>query len=100
MAIVNLQRTGAAIKALLDNLAIGVVNGENVADKVDTTDSRLSDARTPTAHTHATSEITGLDSALSSKLESVPNATSTTVGGFKARLAGTDLFITDNGDNP
>lgn len=32
-----------------------------------TTDSRLADARTPTAHTQATSTITGLDTALSGK---------------------------------
>jgi hypothetical protein len=30
-------------------------------------DSRLSDARTPSAHTHATSEVTGLDASLSAK---------------------------------
>lgn len=32
-----------------------------------TADSRLSDARTPTAHAHPTSDVTGLDAALSGK---------------------------------
>ncbi|MES5383829.1 hypothetical protein ABVN64_29990 [Mycolicibacterium conceptionense] len=31
-------------------------------------DSRLSDARTPTAHTHTTANVTGLDTALAGKI--------------------------------
>lgn len=31
-------------------------------------DSRLSDARTPTAHTHSTANVTGLDTALAGKI--------------------------------
>ena len=42
--------------------------GEVTGTAVITTDARLSDARTPTAHSHATSEVTGLDTALSGKL--------------------------------
>ena len=37
--------------------------------KVSEGDSRLTNARTPTAHTHPTSEITGLDAALASKVD-------------------------------
>lgn len=40
----------------------------NTADLVLTTDPRLSNARTPTTHTHTTDQVTGLDSALSSKV--------------------------------
>jgi len=34
---------------------------------VETTDSRLNDARTPLAHTHTQSDVTGLDTALAGK---------------------------------
>ena len=37
------------------------------AGKVSTTDSRLSDARTPTAHGHAINDVTGLQTALDGK---------------------------------
>ena len=37
------------------------------AGKVSTTDSRLSDARTPTSHGHAISDVTGLQTALDGK---------------------------------
>ena len=40
----------------------------NTANLVLTDDSRLSDARTPTAHTHPQSDVTGLTSALSAKV--------------------------------
>lgn len=40
-----------------------------LAGKVGTSDSRLSDARTPTAHTHSQSDVTGLSAALSSKVD-------------------------------
>lgn len=42
-----------------------------LASKVATTDPRLSDARTPLAHTHAQSEVTGLVTALAGKASSV-----------------------------
>ena len=50
------------------------------AGKVATTDPRLSDARTPTAHSHAISEVTGLSSALDGKQASGSYAT--LVGGL------------------
>ena len=57
------------------NTAIGEVV-DAVNDKVDNDDPRLSDARTPTAHTHAISDVTGLQTALDGKV-----ANSLTVAG-------------------
>jgi hypothetical protein len=42
-------------------------DNQDLSALVNTNDSRLSDARTPTTHGHATSEVTGLDTALSGK---------------------------------
>jgi hypothetical protein len=47
-----------------------------------TTDSRLSDARTPTAHTHAESEITGLVSDLAGKAPTVHTHTKSQITDF------------------
>jgi hypothetical protein len=41
-----------------------------LSGKVDTSDSRLSDARTPTTHGHSQSDVTGLVSALAAKVDS------------------------------
>lgn len=41
-----------------------------LSGKVDTSDSRLSDARTPTTHEHSQSDVTGLVSALAGKVDS------------------------------
>lgn len=43
-------------------------NGSTTGDYVPPTDSRLSDARTPTAHTHGQGDVTGLPAALDAKL--------------------------------
>ena len=40
-------------------------------------DTRLSDSRTPTAHTHATADITGLDTALQSGMTAITGINST-----------------------
>ncbi|XZE20847.1 phage head spike fiber domain-containing protein [Pirellulaceae bacterium SH449] len=45
-----------------------------LAGKVDTTDPRLSDARTPLTHGHAISDVSGLSSALSGKLDTTDPA--------------------------
>jgi len=44
------------------------------------------------------SKLAGVDAGANNY--TLPNADTTTVGGIKTRLAGTDLFITDNGTNP
>jgi len=46
-----------------------------VVTHVSNTDPKLTDSRTPTAHNHATSEITGLDTALSNKSDTSHNHT-------------------------
>jgi len=43
-----------------------------LAGKVDTTDPRLSDARTPTAHVHSQSDVTGLTADLAAKATAKP----------------------------
>lgn len=47
----DVSHEGSTVKASLDTI------NANLANKVDTTDSRLSDARTPTAHNQASSTI-------------------------------------------
>lgn len=42
--------------------------GDRISTKVDTTDPRLSDARTPKAHTHTIANVTSLQSALDGKV--------------------------------
>jgi hypothetical protein len=48
--------------------ATGIVPSAITGTAVITTDSRLSDARTPVAHTHAIADTTGLQAALDSKM--------------------------------
>lgn len=43
--------------------------GTALSTKVETTDGRLSDARTPTAHVHTESDVTGLTLALAAKVD-------------------------------
>lgn len=49
------------------------------------------------SHVHDTSQVTGLDAALSGK--AALRATSTIDGGVRARLAGSTLYITNNGSD-
>lgn len=48
-------------------LADSAVQPAALEDYVETDDPRLSDARTPTAHTHEQSDVTGLGAALAAK---------------------------------
>ncbi|MCL7931676.1 hypothetical protein [Halomonas llamarensis] len=70
--------------------------GNATADEVvKGSDTRLADARTPTAHNHSATQITSgtLNGAR------LPNATSSSLGGIKVRLNGTTAYITSNGSN-
>ena len=58
-----------------------------VAGKVDDTDPRLSDARTPTAHTHAQSDVTGLAAALGDKAAAVHTHVPSDVTGLDGAIA-------------
>jgi hypothetical protein len=57
-------------------------------------DARLSDARTPTAHTHPISDITGLQTALDGKAASVHTHTIDNVTGLQTALDGKEPSIT------
>lgn len=69
----------AAIGAGTSSLTIGTTSGTakagdyepDLSGYVDTNDARLSDARTPTAHAHAQSDVTGLSTALAGKVDGV-----------------------------
>jgi hypothetical protein len=61
---VTVAVTGLGTAAALDVAPSGNASATQV---VKGNDSRLSDARTPSAHGHATSEVTGLDAALAGK---------------------------------
>lgn len=50
------------------NKAADAASARTLLGAVASDDSRLSNARTPTAHTHTTAQVTGLDSALSARL--------------------------------
>lgn len=65
---------------------IGVTLGTGADTACAGNDSRLSDARTPTAHTHAQSEIAGLVAALAAKLD----ASGYTAGDVLAKLITVD----------
>ena len=56
-------------------------------------DARLSDARTPTAHTHPISDITGLQTALDGKAASVHTHTIDNVTGLQTALDGKEPTI-------
>ncbi|MDY0191661.1 MAG: hypothetical protein RBR22_13120 [Desulfuromonas sp.] len=51
--------------------------------------------KAPSVHTHATSQVTGLDTALAGK--AALRATSSVDGGVRMRLVGTTLYITNDG---
>jgi len=80
---------------------------DSLIKKVNTTDTRLTDARTPTAHAHPQSDVTGLSSALSAKSDTSHTHTSAKiidwVSAWNARFAaqsttglaeGTNLYHT------
>ncbi|MFV8136427.1 hypothetical protein A5731_00315 [Mycolicibacterium conceptionense] len=50
------------------NRSLAVAYGSTAGTACQGNDSRLSDARTPTAHTHTTANVTGLDAALAGKI--------------------------------
>ena len=56
----------------------------------------------PETHGHAISDVTDLQTELDAKLETVPNATDTVVGGIKVRLdsANSTVYITTDGSTP
>lgn len=65
--------TGAYATAITDtgqslNSAADAAAARTAIGAVASTDPRLTDARTPTAHTHAVSDVTGLQAALDAKL--------------------------------
>lgn len=68
----------------------GGVTSQQLATAVDglvaTTDSRLSDARTPTAHQHASADVNGLDAALTARptTSAVTSAITTATAGLVA----------------
>ena len=53
----------------LEGYATTAALDAGLSDKIDADDPRLSDARTPTAHTHAISQVTGLQNALDAKAD-------------------------------
>lgn len=53
---------------------------------VESTDPRLSDARTPLAHTHAQADVTGLETSLAGKASSVHTHAISDVTGLQAAL--------------
>lgn len=61
------------------------VGGQSV---VINTDARLTDARTPTAHSHAQSEVTGLVAALGGKAASVHSHATSDITGLDTALTG------------
>lgn len=59
---------------------------QDKGDYVLATDSRLTDARTPKTHTHATADITGLQAALDAKAVSNHTHTVANVTGLQSAL--------------
>jgi hypothetical protein len=53
--------------------------GSALAGKVDTSDTRLTNARTPTAHTHPIGDVTGLSATLLGKADLGGNVNFTTI---------------------
>jgi len=64
------------------------------ATLIDTTDSRLSDARTPLAHTHVAADITDFDTEVSNNSDVTANTAKVSFPGFTSLLA--DYSFTDN----
>ena len=71
-------RTGAVVLSSSD------VTGALGFTPVNTTDSRLTDARTPLAHTQAISTVTGLQTALDGKLSTGATFTSSSITDFSS----------------
>ena len=80
LSVTGLGTAAALNVAASGNAAAGeVVKGD---------DSRLSDARTPTAHSHPTSEVTGLDTALAGKAATSHSHVIADTTGLQAALDG------------
>lgn len=74
--------------ALADGTRGAFATAADLSSKVDTTDPRLSDARTPTAHTHAIADTTGLQAALDGKANTTHSHAISDVTGLQAALDG------------
>jgi hypothetical protein len=88
-----MQRTQAELLTLFaDGQAAGSITPAHVRDliesKIQHDDARLTDARTPTTHSHATSEVTGLDTALAGKAASSHTHAQSDITGLSTALAG------------
>lgn len=60
---------GAAVTVTLPAVAGTLLTEQALSGLISDTDPRLSDARTPTAHAHAISDVTGLQTALDGKVD-------------------------------
>lgn len=74
---VTKEKTSTAMQASLDKADASVQEG----------DSRLTNARPPTAHSHAVADVTGLQSALNGKAPTSHTHTEAQVTGLTAKLA-------------
>lgn len=82
-------QTGTDPLVLPESQVTGLV--ADLADKAETTDPRLSDARTPSAHTHPESEVTDLVADLADKASTVHAHVKADVSDFPASMPASDV---------
>jgi hypothetical protein len=88
--------TATSISWAQINTTPTTLSGYGITDAVLNTDSRLSDARTPTAHTHTASQITDFTTAVIAAAPPTTNASLLTTGTLSdSRLSANVVFTTD-----
>jgi hypothetical protein len=102
-AIVLAQSQVTGLSDALDLKADAADVASALAGKVDDDDTRLSDARTPTAHTHAIADVTDLAATLAAKaplasptLTGTPTAPTPTAGDSSTKVATTSFVQTSH----
>jgi hypothetical protein len=80
----------------IGDLPVATSGTSNTTQLVRADDSRLSNARTPSAHTHATSEVTGLDTALAGKASTSHTHTASQVTDFNASVDARVQLVVDS----
>ena len=89
---------GETAQEILDK--IKTVDGSGSGLDADMLDGKNSTNFANSSHTHSISQVDGLHISLMQKIESSNYATATYGGTLKARLDGTDLYISFDGTNP
>ena len=86
----------STVQSSLDKADTALQSHQSLADYVKTTDSRLTDARTPTEHTHSVSEITNFPTSMTPTAHNQASNTITAMSGYTKASSVTAISTSDS----